>query len=70
MIADSQIEPSVFVEICHCDSAAVVKLIRPDRTSDIYEIAIANVGKETVVLISVPRILSNKIFTEEKTLLV
>ena len=70
MIADSQIKSPVFVEICHGHSAAVMKFICPDRTGDVYKIAIANVGEQAVVLISVPGILCNEVFAEEKALLV
>ena len=70
VVVDYEVEPSILVEISHRHTTAVINFIRADGTGDVYKITVTDVGEQTIVFISVPRILTDKICAEEKPLLV
>ena len=65
-----QVQPPVVVEVGHCNTTAVLHTVRTRWPRNIDELPIPDIRKETLVLVTVPGVLTNKLVTEEEPLLV
>lgn len=65
-----QVQPSVVVEVGHCNTTAVLRIIRTGWPCNIDELPVPDIRKETLVLVTVPGVLTDKLVTEEEPLFV
>ena len=70
VVVDDQVEASVAIQICCGNRAAVEDLSTACCASGLVEAVDAGVQEEAVVLVAVPRALSEEFLTEEEAVLV
>jgi hypothetical protein len=70
VIVHDQVQPAIVVKISHRNTTPVLHTVRAGRSCNVDELPVANIRKETLVLVTVPGVFTDKFVAEEEPLFV